>query len=42
MKLISIGDGRGKNAMVGIAPFYRKIEKEEIIKEQVQPYHIVL
>lgn len=29
MKLISIGDGRGKNAMVGIAPFYRKIEKEE-------------
>lgn len=29
MKLISIGDGRGKNAMVGIAPYYRKIEKEE-------------
>lgn len=29
MKLISIGDGRGKNAMVGIAPFYHKIEKKE-------------
>ena len=29
MKLISIGDGHGKNAMVGIAPFYHKIEKKE-------------
>ena len=29
MKLISIGDGHGKNAMVGIAPFYRKIEKPQ-------------
>jgi hypothetical protein len=29
MKLISIGDGKGKNAMVGIAPFYKKIEKKE-------------
>ena len=29
MKLISIGDGKGKNAMVGIAPYYKKIKKEE-------------
>jgi hypothetical protein len=29
LKLISIGDGKGKNAMVGIAPYYKKIKKEE-------------
>lgn len=29
MKLISIGDGKGKNAMVGIAPFFQKPEKVE-------------
>lgn len=29
MKLISIGDGHGKNAMVGIAPYYHKIEKPQ-------------